>query len=178
MAYLPNIPQSTDIIASSQPDILGNFQYIQTTMQVDHTWNSNPITDGTHTKVSLPNQLSDITGALPAGIADIVYAIGGNLYAWNGTSKIPISAVASVTTATVAGTSIPITTLPNDCIGVAIGPPSSGSTYLSTVFMVISGTASYAAPIAGNRIGISGLTLTAFGAYTGTFSFKYIYWPI
>lgn len=36
MAYQPNIPQATDLISQSQSDILGNFQALQTLIDVNH----------------------------------------------------------------------------------------------------------------------------------------------
>lgn len=36
MAYQANIPQSTDLLSQSQSDILGNFQAIQTLIDVNH----------------------------------------------------------------------------------------------------------------------------------------------
>jgi len=61
MVYLPNIPQSGDTLAASQPRILGNFQEINTDISHDHV----SLTDATaaqrgkHNKVSLPRQLAD-----------------------------------------------------------------------------------------------------------------------
>ena len=48
MAYLNNIPQATDRIKDSQPQILANFAEIQTLVGVNHV-NFNAVDQGKHT---------------------------------------------------------------------------------------------------------------------------------
>ena len=57
MAYSPNIPQPTDIPANSQPQLLANFQGINTLINVNHI--GFDVTDqGKHKWVSMPVQLA------------------------------------------------------------------------------------------------------------------------
>lgn len=194
MSYNPNIPQPTERIADSQPQILGNFSYIQTAMQEDHAWNGNEINgqaDGTHQQVSLPNQPADITGALPTGIAAIEYAIGGNLYTWNG-AKNPVSGVSASGTFAIGTTFATIVTAPNNCIGFVLfqfantsGSPLAG-VCVHVPFFNIAGTL-YVQPIPippptgvkqvsalanGSNVQLAVIS----GSYTG--AYKSIYWPI
>jgi hypothetical protein len=55
MAYNPNIPQGTDTPANSQPQILANFQGINTLINVNHVEFDDP-DQGKHKWVSLPQQ--------------------------------------------------------------------------------------------------------------------------
>lgn len=55
MAYTSNIPQPTDLLSQSQPQILGNFQAIQTAFDIDHV-SFNASGEGKHKKISLPVQ--------------------------------------------------------------------------------------------------------------------------
>lgn len=60
MAYNSNIPLPTDLISQSQPQLLANFQAINTLLDVNHyTFNSAGATDGKHKYVSMPEQLAD-----------------------------------------------------------------------------------------------------------------------
>lgn len=55
MPYNANIPQSTDLLSASQPQILGNFTAIQTLIDVDHV-DFASMDQGKHFRVSLPVQ--------------------------------------------------------------------------------------------------------------------------
>jgi len=55
MAYNSQIPQPTDLLSQSQPQLLGNFQAIQTLIDVDHVDFNTP-NQGKHFRVSLPVQ--------------------------------------------------------------------------------------------------------------------------
>ena len=57
LTYLNNIPQATDALATSQPQILTNFASIETLIDVDHA-DFAAVTYGQHNKVSLPVQIS------------------------------------------------------------------------------------------------------------------------
>lgn len=122
MTYTPNTPQATQTIAFTQPLILNNFDYIDTSMKVDHAWNGNEIdsqADGSHQKISLPNQPTDITGALPTGIASIAYATGNNLFAWNGSKQV-LSGISGTGTLAITTTPQSVGTIPADCIGFIV----------------------------------------------------------
>lgn len=58
MAYNPSIPQPNDIPAQSQPQLLANFQAINTLVNVNHVAFDDP-DQGKHKWVSLPDQPSD-----------------------------------------------------------------------------------------------------------------------
>lgn len=70
MAYNPSIPQPTDIPAQSQPQLLANFQGIDTLINVNHVDFDLP-DQGKHKWVSMPNQASD-----PATLATEVAIYG------------------------------------------------------------------------------------------------------
>lgn len=53
MVYIPNIPQPTDTLAQSQPQILGNFTALNTQFGVDHVAFTGATNNGMHNKISL-----------------------------------------------------------------------------------------------------------------------------
>ncbi|CAB4127790.1 hypothetical protein UFOVP97_40 [uncultured Caudovirales phage] len=53
MAYTVNIPQANDIISQSQPQLLANFQEINTLIEVNHATFGTP-NEGKHNIVTLP----------------------------------------------------------------------------------------------------------------------------
>ena len=55
MAFQPNIPASTDLLSDSQSDIQGNFQAIQTLIDVNH-YDFGTSDHGKHFMVSMPPQ--------------------------------------------------------------------------------------------------------------------------
>lgn len=184
MAYTNNVPQATQIIAATQAPIEANFAYIETTVAQNHTWQTNPIgteAAGSHQKLEMPNQGSDIA-ALPMGIAAVVYAIGGNLFAWNG-AKRPVSGVTGVVSLQPTSTPQTVLALPSDCIGLILAPGATVGTTAAAIFYSISST-----PLTTKNIGdssgfsfsMSGLNLQARSTvvYGAAVNFKYIYWPI
>lgn len=190
MSYTPNVPQATQTIAFTQPLIEANFTYIDTAMKVDHAWNGNEIAgqaDGSHQKISLPNQPVDITGALPTGIADIIYAIGGNIFAWDGTSKNPISAQWKEGIVAIF-TSTPVTVLamPANCIGYVMitEAPISANAAIAYPFLSFGGNyycfnvshysnVKASAAVIGTNLVIANITGTNYAC-----AWKLIYWPI
>lgn len=66
MAYQPNVPQSTDLLSDSQSDIQGNFQAIQTLIDVNH-YDFGTADEGKHFAVSMPPQASSPAIAFAAG---------------------------------------------------------------------------------------------------------------
>jgi hypothetical protein len=195
MAYTANVPQANQQISATQAPILGNFTYINTAMQEDHAWNGNEINsqaDGTHQQISLPNQPADITGALPTGIANIEYCIGGNLYSWNGTNKQIVSG--RVVSGAVAlpfnvATNLTGVVLPNDCIGFAVIRSSNTSNIsYSNSFFRTAGT--FYSPTAYQQVGSSSaiITIGLSGSQMqaicttapglGSMPFKVVWWPL
>jgi hypothetical protein len=67
MSYNPNIPQASDLISQSQPQLLTNFSQLDTAFAVDHTAFSVASQQGQHKQVTLqaplgsdPNQTTPI----------------------------------------------------------------------------------------------------------------------
>ena len=190
MTYTNNTPQATQTIAFTQPLIENNFLYIDTAMKVDHAWNGNEINsqaDGSHQKISLPNQPTDIVGALPTGISSIMYAIGGNIFSWNG-AKRPVSGVSTSGTVTLQPSGA-IGSVANDCIGFVMVKTNNLITNFSLTlgFFAIGGTVYFqqAVQAVGSQTVVSlsatgtALTLTAASNYaTPNTPYKLIYWPI
>lgn len=79
MVYQPNIPQPTDLLSTSQSDILNNFSALQTLIDVNHV-DFNSADQGKHKWVTFPSQ-----GATPPagsgfaptelGLYNAVYAL-------------------------------------------------------------------------------------------------------
>lgn len=80
MTYDNTVPQGNQQIATTQPIIQGNFDFIQTDLQVEHIFNGNtPFgaqAEGTHLQASMPNQTVD-PSSKPSGTAGIYYVKGG-----------------------------------------------------------------------------------------------------
>lgn len=192
MTYTPDVPQAGQRIAFTQPLIEANFQYIDTAMKVDHAWNGNEIdsqADGSHQKVSLPDQAADIA-ALPAGITSIMYAKDGNLFAWNGT-KNAVSGIVQTGTLSLTDVALNIVTLPTDCMGIISISTKEGTSIKQVInynFFTTSsvGYVSSFNPPAGSVTTVnllySGLILQAkvntstTNDYIATY--KLIYWPL
>ncbi len=185
MTYTPNVPQETQTIAFTQPIIQKNFMYIDTAMKIDHAWNGNEINsqaDGSHQKISLPNQPTDITGALPTGISAIIYAIGGNIFSWNG-AKRPISGITVTGSNTFNASPVALTTLPNDCIGYLMFFESTVFTQqVGPAFHFMTnagvGTVTNQPSLSSFQIQCTTTSLTATYSGSITTSYKIIYWPI
>ena len=78
MSYTPNVPQANQTIASTTTPIRNNFTFINTDLQVEHTFNGNTAAaEGTHRKCSMPGIA---TPSLPAGC-------DGSYYVSNTTSN-------------------------------------------------------------------------------------------
>jgi hypothetical protein len=68
VSYNPSIPQPTDIPANSQPQLLANFQAINTLVDVNHVAFDQP-DQGKHKWVSFPDQLLAVPTTLNTEIA-------------------------------------------------------------------------------------------------------------
>jgi hypothetical protein len=199
MTYTPNVPQATQTIAFTQPLIQANFTYVDTAMKVDHSWQGSFIgteAAGSHKRLDMPNQPVDIV-ALPVGINAVVYAIGGNVFSWNG-GKRPISGVSgrgtiALTTVNVFQT---IFTVPAECVGWVSIQESPGGAFqpLTKTFHFFTSAASsptslfdeqyttagsslnLTVAVSGGNVQVARANGGVGGAYTA--EFKYIYWPI
>jgi hypothetical protein len=187
MSYTFNVPQASQVVGATQSPIQANFTYLNTALQVDHTFNNNAIAGeaaGSHQRLDFPNQGSDIA-SLGTGIAAVLYAIGGNLFSYNG-SKQPVSAIAgTVSIQPTTMNAITIVTVPNDCIGMVIGPTSNSTAAQIGFFTVSSGTVvaflTLSQTSSGAVYSFSGLTLqvqAVQSSYNSPKKFKYIMWPI
>lgn len=77
MAYLPNIPQPADRLKDSQPQILANFQELETFLEIDHG-DFGSADEGFHVRVTLPPNMAGAP-TFPA--------------AWNGLYSAPLGLV-------------------------------------------------------------------------------------
>ncbi len=184
MVYTTSVPLANQQIAATQGPIQQNFAALNTSLQLNHTFNGNAIgaeADGSHSRLNFPNQGSDIV-ALPVGIAAVQYAKGGNLFNWNG-AKGSISSVNGTATAALTASATTLFTVPADCIGyLMIASVQSASTFYSFSFMSVGGTLRIADTTTANVIvSASGLNLQArrtAAAPDGNSVYKYIYWPV
>jgi len=73
MAYNPDIPQTGDNLSTSQGQILGNFQALNTIFNFDHyAWNDSVTANqGLHRKVEFP--ATNTIGAL-GGLSSVIYS--------------------------------------------------------------------------------------------------------
>lgn len=91
--FYENIPQATDVISQSQPQLLQNFSSIDSILDVDHyTFESAGGDDGFHRKVTFPLIGSSV---LPVGAVGIVNTQTANskseLFYLNSTENIQIT---------------------------------------------------------------------------------------
>lgn len=62
MTYNPNLPQATDYIDESQPELLVNFQQLNTLYDLDHyAFNDGTANVGLHQKITSPDQAAHVT---------------------------------------------------------------------------------------------------------------------
>lgn len=82
MAYQPNIPLATDRLKDSQADIQGNFQELNTYLNVNHTAIDGTADQGKHKFVTMP-----IQGAAPGTLANEL-AMYTKLSAFTGQNEV------------------------------------------------------------------------------------------
>lgn len=73
--YTNNTPQATQTIASTQPLILDNFAYLDTSIGTEHNFDITDPTKTYHKQASMPNRADP--GALPAGTNGMYYVGAG-----------------------------------------------------------------------------------------------------
>jgi|SRR5215207_1741915 len=199
MTYDNNVPQAQQTIAFTQPLINTNFAKIATEQRVNHTWTdvsgSNAIAseaDGSHQKLSMPAQVTDITGALPTGITAIQYAKNNALYAWNGTLKCPVSGISQDGIITMTGsyqTILGLNPIPANCIGYVVifsnifgGPDAASGFFVSSSGAGFNWVNTSTDPLYGMTFAFSGFNLQVKRTNTGgpdpALPYKFIYWPI
>lgn len=98
--FYENIPQATDVISQSQPQLLQNFGSIDNILNVDHyTFESPGSNDGFHRQMTIPN----ITAQGPqVGLSSVVSSVAGvadpaaaQLVLTNSNLSLPISCIAA-----------------------------------------------------------------------------------
>ncbi len=202
--YFANIPQATDKVATSQPQLLTNFSYINSTLSFDHAWEGSFVSTepaGSHDQVSMPNRVAALSGPLPAAVAARMYCFNGNIFSWDGTSTHPVSGtvvyISPITLNTTYQTILTLPATPGDLTGiimVSIGATSdSGSNVCGCYSFFRRGSGGIAVP-ATPSIDSTNLTGTASKIYfdsssnttiqakrgsgSSATSIKCIYWPI
>lgn len=88
MAYTQNVPLGNQQIATTQPIIESNFQFLQADLGVEHNFNaSGSANDMYHLKASMPNIASPPSGP-PAGTNGMYYVQGGEARFINNAGKV------------------------------------------------------------------------------------------
>ena len=100
MAYQPNIPLATDRLKDSQADIQGNFQELNTYLNVNHTAIDGTANQGKHKFVTMP-----IQGAAPGTLANEL-AMYSKLSAFTGENEVFIQRSSSGTEMQVTGATV------------------------------------------------------------------------
>lgn len=193
MTYTPNVPQANQRIAQTQSPIQANFTYLEDSLERDHAWQGNIIgteDPGRHQKASFPNQGADIA-ALPTGCASVLYAIGGNLFAYNG-SKQPVSGVKGSGTLTITTSYQTVFTAPANSIGIITfsGSTSGASNTFFFCTMPVAAPPTFPAWISNiSPPAVVGTVVLAqfstldfqvarFGGSNFSSAYKYLYWPV
>lgn len=140
MAYTSNVPQANQTIASTTTPIRNNFTFINTDLQVDHSFNGNSTgAEGTHLQCRMKGQGSPptlLTNNNGAYYVDT--ATPGNAQFYDGTNSYKMNLWRDIITGTVTFSSINTNTLiglapgalPNQVFGVIYfyGPTSGINT--------------------------------------------------
>ena len=86
MAYTRNTPQGSDQILTTQPLILGNFQFIKDGVEVEHNFNAAGTgTDMYHLKASMPDLA--LSPALAVGTNGVYFVNSSTPYFYDGTTN-------------------------------------------------------------------------------------------
>lgn len=95
MAYINNIPQGNQQIATTQPMIQANFGFIQAAINQEHNFAPSDATKTFHLQASMPNR-TDPT-ILPVGTDGMYYVNGGTpkFYNASGVNFLPYSTCSS-----------------------------------------------------------------------------------
>jgi hypothetical protein len=87
MVYTANVPQANQAIATTQPTILANFNFLASSIGQEHNFNgAGSGTDTYHLQASMPNKSVDPT-SLPAGTNGVYYVLGNTAKFYN-TSQV------------------------------------------------------------------------------------------
>jgi hypothetical protein len=186
MVYTNNIPQGNQQVATTQPLIQGNFEFIQTDLQVEHSFNGNVggLTEGVHLKASMPNQADPVS--LPAGTNGMYYVSGGQPKFYNGVASFIqfgnqqqniISGVAALTAAGFSN----VFTMPASSYGYYfIAPVADSLNVVGSSFIFSNTTALFGVGggIVGANLGTTGLILKAqliSAANNGNYHYTLVY---
>lgn len=178
MSYTPNVPQANQTIASTTTPIRNNFSFLNTDLQVEHSFNGVPgggVAEGVHLRTSMPNQADP--GSLPAGTSGQYYVRLARPRFYDGTTawQLQITNLFQLATSgTVALTNTSDTvffTAPASSAGAYyLVPTTTGAQNASAMGQFVSGTADV--QVATNSdpnisITTSGLTIRARVATSG-----------
>jgi len=100
MAYNNAVPQANQQIASTQVPILGNFQFIQSGVGVEHNFNASGTgSDMYHLKASMPNRA--LSPALPGGTNGVYFISSSKPYFYDGTNNWDLQVWQDILTGTI-----------------------------------------------------------------------------
>lgn len=190
MPYTNNTPQATQTVASSQPQVQDNFEFIQTDMQVEHIFNANaPFgaqAEGTHVQCSMPNQSPEVS-FLPSGTGGVYYVASSKPKFYDGTShyflsQASISQFLLTGTATLNGTPSTVVTLPANSVGTYYLIQTTGAPVACAMGQFVTGSGAIAiGAVSDPNISVQGSGLnfqaeTTSGTYNGTYKYVIQYY--
>lgn len=197
MAYTSNVPQANQTIASTTTPIRNNFTFINTDLQVDHSFNGNSSgAEGTHLQCRMkgqgspPTLLTNNNGAYYVDTAtpgNAQFYDGTNSYKMNLWRDIITGTVTFVSTGTSTSIGLSPGALPNQTFGViyfygpTTGVNTGNSTCCQNVFFTSSSkiwsypqSSDSRTPIlVDSNVSINGVT--AESVITGTFFWTLVY---
>lgn len=120
MVYTSNIPQATQQIATTQPLLQANCNFVQTGINQEHNFNAaGSGSDMYHRQASMPNKADPVS--LPVGTDGQYYVNGGAPKFYNGTASFiqTTSVLQKVLTGTVAlsTSAANVVTIPANSVG-------------------------------------------------------------
>lgn len=136
MAYTNNVPQGNQTIASTTDPIRNNFAFIETDLQVEHSFNGNApgVAEGVHLLASMPNRA--LSPALPAGTNGIYFVSSGLSYFYDGTRNWNLNQweamLSGSYTPTSSSTYNTIAAIPANKVGIVILFRANASSYTQT----------------------------------------------
>lgn len=144
MSYTPNVPQANQTIASTTTPIRNNFTFINTDLQVDHSFNGNSTgAEGTHLQCRMKGQASPpalLTNNNGAYYVDT--STPGNAQFWDGTNSYKMNLWRDIITGS-------FTANPGGTVAIGLTPGSLPAGVFGELFIYgptsISGTISIVA---------------------------------
>jgi hypothetical protein len=183
MAYTNNMPLVNQQIATTQPLIEGNFNFLQTGLGLEHNFNTfGTGNDMYHLKASMPNLAGPET--LPVGTNGMYYVLGGlpkfvNVGGVKFIQTSPSSTTMQSYLTGLVALSVgvtPIVAIPNNAVGTFyIFNTTSTAAYSLGQFVTSGGILSlFVAQSPNMVIGNAGLTLAAAVSFANSGFYKYL----